>query len=144
MYIDLREFEFNILHIPKLESCKVCGLKPEDAPQKIEDRFFEETCARDGRRNFVISPKKRIDIDMKRLEKIIAMRGIGIKTLGRLGITFEKSDKITACILKSGIMIAQTPPRLEDEYKTEVLNIYRSILMDGLGVSNDVMPEVCF
>ena len=142
LYVDLREFEFNILDIPMLESCKVCGTKPDGAPQEIKDRFFEETCARDGRRNFVISPKKRLDIDMNHLAKIIAKQGMGLKTSGHLGITFEKSDKITACILKSGIMIAQTPPQLEDAFKTEVFEIYRSILMDGLGLSKDILPEV--
>jgi adenylyltransferase/sulfurtransferase len=142
LYIDLREFEFNILDIPMLESCKVCGTKPDGAPQKVEDRFFEETCARDGRRNFVISPKKRLDIDMNRLATIIEQKGMRLKTSGQLGITFEKSDKITACILKSGIMIAQTPPLLEDIIKIEVIEIYKSILMDGLGLSKDILPEV--
>ncbi len=125
-----------------LESCKVCGTKPDGAPQKVEDRFFEETCARDGRRNFVVSPKKRLDIDMNRLATIIEQMGMGLKTSGQLGITFEKLDKITACILKSGIMIAQSPPQLEDTYKTEVFEIYKSILMDGLGLSKDILPEI--
>jgi adenylyltransferase/sulfurtransferase len=141
LYVDLREFEFNILDIPSLESCKVCGTKPDGAPQIVKDRFFEETCARDGRRNFVISPKKRLDIDMNRLAAMIEKQGMGLKISGRLGITFEKSDKITACILKSGIMIAQTPPQLDDNLKTEVFEIYRSILMDGLGFSKDILPE---
>jgi hypothetical protein len=66
---------------------------------------------------------------------------MGLKISGRLGITFEKSDKITACILKSGIMIAQTPPQLDDNLKTEVFEIYRSILIDGLGLSKDMLPE---
>jgi adenylyltransferase/sulfurtransferase len=142
LYVDLREFEFNILDIPMLESCKVCGTKPDGAPQKIKDRFFEETCARDGRRNFVISPKKRLDIDMNQLAAMIEKQGLGIKTSGRLGITFKKSDEITACILKSGIMIAQTPPQLEDNFKAEVFEIYKSILLDGLGLSKDLLPEV--
>jgi adenylyltransferase/sulfurtransferase len=142
MYVDLREFEFNILDIPMLESCKVCGIKPDGAPQSVADRFFEETCSRDGRRNFVISPKKRLDIDMPQLATIIEKQGMGIKISGRLGITFEKSDIITACILKGGIMIAQTPPRLEDNFKTEVFEIYRSILVDGMGLPKDILPEV--
>ncbi len=141
-YVDLREFEFNILDIPPLESCRVCGTNPDGAPQKVKDKFFEETCARDGRRNFVLSPKKRLDIDMNRLAATIEKQGMGLKISGRLGITFEKSDRITACILKSGIMIAQTPPRLDVNFKTEVFEIYRSILMDGLGLSKDIVPEV--
>ena len=142
MYVDLREFEFNILDIPMLESCKVCGTNPDGTPPSVEDRFFEETCARDGRRNFVISPKKRLDIDMHQLATMIEKQGLGIKISGRLGITFEKSDTITACLLKGGIMIAQTPPRLEDDFKTDVLEIYRSILVDGLGLSKGILPEI--
>jgi adenylyltransferase/sulfurtransferase len=142
LYVDLREFEFNILEIPMLESCRVCGTNPDGVPQKVEDRFFEETCARDGRRNFVLSPKKRLDIDMAMVTQIIAKQGMQVKTSGNLGVTFEESDKITACILKSGIMIAQSPPQLEDGFKTEVFEIYRSILMDGLGLSEDMLPEI--
>jgi molybdopterin/thiamine biosynthesis adenylyltransferase len=142
LYVDLREFEFNILEIPMLETCRVCGTKPDGAPHKVKDRFFEETCARDGRRNFVVSPKRRLDLDMDRLAKVIAKQGMRLKISGHLGITFEKSEDITACILKSGIMIAQSPPQLEDTYKTEVFEIYKSILMDGLGLSKDILPEI--
>ena len=142
LYVDLREFEFNILDIPALESCKVCGLAPDGEPMEIEDRFFEETCARDGRRNFVISPKKRLDINLRKLGGVIKKRGAQIKNSGNLGITFKKSDRFTACILKSGIMIAQTPPQMEDDLKNEVIETYRSILVDGLGLSEKILPDV--
>jgi hypothetical protein len=66
---------------------------------------------------------------------------MAIKKSGRLGITFQKSDKVTACILKSGIMIAQTPPRLEENIKDEVIQIYRSIITEDLGFSGDILPE---
>jgi len=84
---------------------------------------------------------KRLDIDMQRLAATIENQGLGIKTSGRLGITFEKSDKITACILKSGTMIAQTPPRFEDHLKTEVFEIYKSILLNGMGLPKDILPD---
>jgi hypothetical protein len=38
-------------------------------------------------------------------------------------------------------MIAQTPPRFEDHIKTEVFKIYKSILLDGMGLSRDILPE---
>ncbi len=142
LYVDLREFEFNILDIASLESCKVCGTKPDGEPMAVTDRFFEETCARDGRRNFVISPVKRIDLDMDQLGRAIKERGLPIKAAGRLGITFEKSEQLTACILKSGIMIAQTPPQLERNFKTEVMDTWKSILIDGMGFPADIAPEV--
>ncbi|CAB1077676.1 hypothetical protein D1AOALGA4SA_5462 [Olavius algarvensis Delta 1 endosymbiont] len=142
LYVDLREFEFNILDIPSLESCKVCGTQPDGDPMAVTDRFFEETCARDGRRNFVISPVKRIDLDMDKLHTVLQDSGRKIKTAGRLGITFEKSEQLTACILKSGIMIAQTPPRLESNFKSEVIETWRSIIIDGMGFSAEILPEV--
>jgi molybdopterin/thiamine biosynthesis adenylyltransferase len=141
LYVDLREFEFNILNIPSLESCRVCGTKPDGQPPAVEDRFFEETCARDGRRNFVISPKKRIDLNMEQLGAAIKDQGLQIKSSGRLGITFEKSEQLTACILKSGIMIAQTPPQLESDFKKDVIETYRSILVEGMGLSEDTLPH---
>jgi hypothetical protein len=141
LYIDLREFEFNILDIPSLESCKVCGIAPDGEPMEISDRFFEETCARDGRRNFVISPQKRIDLDMDDLGTVLKDRSLQIKASGRLGVTFEKNEQLTACILKSGIMIAQTPPQLESNFKNEVIETWRSILIDGMGFPLDIIPD---
>jgi adenylyltransferase/sulfurtransferase len=142
LYIDLREFEFNILDIPSLESCKVCGTKPDGEPMEVTDRFFEETCARDGRRNFVISPKKRIDLNMQKLGNTLKNQGLKIKSPGLLGITFKKSDQLTACILKSGIMIAQTPPQLESNFKNEVIETYKFLLIDKMGVPKDILPDV--
>ena len=142
LYVDLREFEFNILDIPALESCKVCGIEPDGEPEEVADRLFEETCARDGRRNFVISPKKRLDLNLEQLEAVMETSGLRIKTSGIFGITFEKSEHLTACMLKSGIMIAQTPPQMEDDFKYEVIKTYRSILIDGLGLPATIMPEV--
>jgi len=142
LYIDLREFEFNILDIQSLESCRVCGTKPAGEPMAVKDRFFEETCARDGRRNFVISPVRRTDLNMKKLGRHLKDLGLKIKSSGPMGVTFEKSEHLTACILKSGIMIAQTPPHLESNFKNDVIETYKSILIDGLGLSEDILPDV--
>ena len=144
LYIDLREFEFNILDIPALDSCKVCGTNSSGAPDKIPDRLFEETCARDGRRNFILSPNQRITIDLKKLEKFIKKIGLKIVNAGKFGVTFQKSEEITACMLKSGIMNAQTPPHVEedDKIKDEIFDIYKSMLVDGLGFSEGLLPDI--
>jgi molybdopterin-synthase adenylyltransferase len=141
LYVDLREFEFNILDIPSLASCRVCGTMPEGKPTAVKDRLFEETCARDGRRNFVLSPARRIDLDMAKLAVLVQDLGLQLKSAGRLGVTFKKSERLTACILKSGIMLAQTPPQMESGYKDEVLATYRSILVEGMGLSEDILPN---
>jgi adenylyltransferase/sulfurtransferase len=141
-YIDLREFEFNTLDMQAVDSCRVCGAQPDGLPEEITDRLFEETCARDGRRNFVLSPKIRLTIDLKKLGRLLKKRRFPIQSGGQLGTTFNPSKDIQACILKSGIMIAQTPPDTKEEIKDKVFDIYKSIMVDGLGLSSDILPDV--
>jgi adenylyltransferase/sulfurtransferase len=141
LYIDLREFEFNTLDMQAVDSCRVCGSQPDGLPEEITDRLFEETCARDGRRNFVLSPKVRLTIDLKKLGTLLKKRRFPIQSIGQLGTTFNPSKDIQACILKSGIMIAQTPPDTKEEIKDSVFGIYRSIMVDGLGLSRDILPD---
>ena len=142
LYIDLREFEFHILAMKSVDSCKVCGQKPDGLPEEITDRLLEESCARDGRRNFVLSPSQRIHIDLGKLGKLLKQKRFPIQTAGQLGTTFNPSKNIQACILKSGIMIAQTPPDTKEEIKGEVIDIYRSIMVDGLGLPSDILPII--
>ena len=142
LYIDLREFEFNILEIQSVDNCRVCGKRPDGPPAEVKDRFFEETCARDGRRNFVLSPNQRINIDLGKLNRLFKKKRFGIQSAGQLGTAFKPSGAIRACILKSGIMIAQTPPDTKEEIKDSVFEIYRSIMVDGLGLPLDILPDI--
>jgi adenylyltransferase/sulfurtransferase len=141
LYVDLKELEFNILDVPRLETCKVCGTKPDGRPAKLTDKWFEESCARDGRRTFSLSPKKRLDLNLEKLGRAIEKKGLPPKSTGMFGISFEHPKGITACILKSGIMVAQTPPRLDEDITREVFDIYRSILIDGMGLSEKILPD---
>lgn len=141
LFIDLRAFEFNLLDIPALDSCRVCGPEAVGPPEDLDDRFFEETCARDGRRNFVLSPKDRVEIDLERLESLLKNKGLRIRSSGRLGITFDVTSDIIACMLKSGIMNAQSPPELGKGKRREIFDFYSSILIDGFGFLPELLPE---
>ncbi|MBW1997000.1 MAG: HesA/MoeB/ThiF family protein [Deltaproteobacteria bacterium] len=141
LYVDLGDMKFNTLKLKAREDCPVCGPRPKGSPEPIRDKFYEETCARDGRRNFVLTPKNRIEIDIRRVEGIINQKGYTVKTRGSLGLTFIQPRDVVASILKSGTMIVQTPPTLTEDYKGEALGIYRGILVDGLGFSPDILPE---
>jgi adenylyltransferase/sulfurtransferase len=141
LYIDLKELEFNLLDIPRLDSCKVCGQKPEGEPAEVSNRWFEESCARDGRRTFSVSPPKRIEVSLEKLAGVIEKKRLPLKTTGEFGLTFEHPAGITACILKSGIMVAQTPPRAEDNLAPKIRDIYRSIMVDGLGLPEEIVPD---
>ena len=74
--------------------------------------------------------------------KFLKKKRFPIQSAGQLGTTFNPSKDIQACILKSGIMIAQTPPDTKEEIKDRVFEIYRSIMVDGLGLSPDILPDM--
>ena len=141
LYVDLQALEFNILDIPRLDSCRVCGKKPEGKPARVKDKWFEESCARDGRRTFSITPRIRFEVDLEKLAGLIEKKGLPLKSTGAFGVSFSYSDDITACILKSGIMVAQTPPQMGDDLARKVLELYKSILVDGLGFSYEILPK---
>ena len=141
MFVDLSRMKFHSLSIDKRESCLVCGQEPEGSPKRLEDRYVEETCARDGRRNFIISPKQRTEINLDDLRGILQEQGVEIKASGALGITFERGDGVAFSILKDGTMVAQTPPRDSGDPRKKILESYRSILGEGLGLPFDLLPE---
>ena len=58
-----------------------------------------------------------------------------------MGITYKHADDITISILKSGVMIVQTPPSLTRDMKEDVMAAYETILIDGLGLSPDILPD---
>jgi molybdopterin/thiamine biosynthesis adenylyltransferase len=141
-YIDLGDMKFHTLKLAVREDCPVCGAQPNRVPAPVEDKLFEETCARDGRRNFVISPRKRIDINLKKVPPILGEKRFPIQSSGLLGITFEQPGDITTSLLKSGVMIVQTPPSLTKDMREDVMKTYEVLLVDGLGLSRDILPEV--
>ncbi|NQU13872.1 MAG: HesA/MoeB/ThiF family protein [Desulfobacteraceae bacterium] len=141
LYIDLPDMKFHHIRIEKSENCPICGDKPKGSPAPLRNKFVEETCARDGRSNFIISPKEKVEVDLEAIRKILSERGYRIKASGAFGITFEQSEEITASILKSGIMIIQTSPYLKGSPRDRAFGIFKSILIDDLGLSPAVLPE---
>jgi adenylyltransferase/sulfurtransferase len=141
LYVDLPEMKFHKIRIEKSEECPVCGNKPKGSPMILKDNYFEETCARDGRSNFIISPTERVEINLDKLLEVLNQRAYHIRTSSDFGITFDHSDEITASIVKSGIMIIQTSPHLKGSPREQASDIFRSILIDGLGLSPDIAPK---
>ncbi len=137
LYINLGALGFQTIEIEPQDKCPVCGVAPLGPPQELADKFFEETCSVDGRRNFIVSPKRRIQFDFEQLCLLLRERGYQIIKSSAYGITFEQTKYITTCILNSGVMIAQTLPCLETNPREEILETYRSIFEKGLGLSEN-------
>ena len=141
MYIDLRELSFRIFGGNRQEKCPVCGTNPIDHAEPFSEKYLEETCAKDGSRSFVITPKRRIEIDLERLSNLLHKRGFPIKSMGMFGITFEKSSDVTVCFLRRGTMVAQASSRATGPLKDDLLGSYRSLLVDGLNLAEDILPN---
>lgn len=140
LYVELKELRFQSLRIEKSESCAVCGGKSDKKPAQIRERLIEETCSRDGKRNFVVSPRRYVDIDIKSVKESIVHKKYKIINEGSTGVSFELPNGISISMLKSGIIIAQADPHTEGEILKHILDEYRFIIR-SLGLPEDVIPD---
>jgi adenylyltransferase/sulfurtransferase len=142
LYIDIGEMTFDIIEIARTENCPICGLHPKISPKPLREKYFQETCARDGRRNFILVPKKKVKINLQELRKILEARKVNIKAASQFGVTFEYTNEVSITILKSGVMIAQTSPKLLVNPRQEIIRTYRLLLIESLGIPREVLPDI--
>lgn len=129
LYCDIGHVEFNEVHVSKVEKCPVCGSKPSGSPMPIERELVEEMCGRGGKKVFAIVPKKNLEINLPDLLGYLEKKGFNIKVKANLGITFDHENKVTASILKSGIMIVEGAKEKED-----ALNLFSDVIVNRLGI----------
>jgi len=143
LVIDLESLSFDKVKLTRHENCPVCGEKPTAPPAPLKDRFFEEECARSGKRTFVLTPKKHVEVNLKELIKTLEARGARVTARGDLCLTFDFDPELTLSILKSGIMIAQLSPhgRLV-KAEQGIIQTYHSIMVEDLGLDRDALPDL--
>lgn len=143
LLISLEDLSFDKIEVSRHETCPVCGNEPKSQPIEIPQRYFEEECARDGRRTFLLTPMRKLEIDLEEVSRRVAEQNIAIRSRGELSISFDYSDALQLSLLKSGTMIAQVKPeRAHKDTAKEVLSVYRLIMVDWLGLSPDIIPKV--
>ena len=128
LFCDLRRLSFEELYISRMEKCPICGVKEALTPIKTR-KLVETICGRRGHPAFVITPKKNLELNMDRLNKILEERGYHSKIKAQLGATFDINDNVTISTMSSGIAILEG---FKDE--SEVLSIYKKTIVDDLGV----------
>lgn len=126
---DIGKMTFDETSVSKAENCPVCGSKPKGSPKPLKRELIEEICGRSGKRVFIITPKKNLELNMKKLHEILKKRNFNIKVKADLGITFNKDHEANATILKSGIMIIEG---VND--KEKAFEFYSEIIVDGLKI----------
>jgi molybdopterin/thiamine biosynthesis adenylyltransferase len=130
LYCDIGNMEFKKVEISKAENCPVCSSKPFMPSTPPKQKLITEVCGRGGKRVFVITPKKNLELNMDDLYSFLINDGFNVRVKADLGVTFESGLKRTASILKSGVMIIEGA----DEEK-EVYDFYNKIIVDELKVS---------
>ncbi|MBS7625501.1 HesA/MoeB/ThiF family protein [Candidatus Bathyarchaeota archaeon] len=141
LLFDLEDLSFDKIDVTKHERCKICGSQ-QISFGDLPERYFEEECARDGRRTFVLTPKIRVSIEIGRLLDRLNEEGIRVKHQGNLGVSFIPSDFLTASLLKSGTMIVQAAPmKGSGPPEDEIIGLYRRVMVEWLGLPVEIVPS---
>jgi len=143
LYVDIRSMSFDQIVINKRDECPVCVLKTITLSEGIKEKYFEETCARDGRRIFIITSKESVNVDLNGLIKKLNLKNYKVKVKGELGASFINENGIIISLLKSGIAIFQVPPKTQYKIlKEDIIEIYKTLLLDYLGFSKTIIPSI--
>lgn len=127
LHCDIGDLTFEEVEISKAENCPVCGLKPTGSPMPLKQKLVTEVCGRNGKRVFVITPRKDLDLNIDDLYSTVRDNGFDVKVKADLGVSFETSLKVTASILKSGVMIIEG-----ENSEKEAYTFYSKIIIDEL------------
>jgi molybdopterin/thiamine biosynthesis adenylyltransferase len=142
LLVNLNDLSFDKIDVSKQKKCNICGSSPIGNQKEIVEKFLEEECARNGRRTIVLTPKRKIEIDLKKVAQKLTNEGKTIKAKGNLGITFDISEMFTMSLLQSGLAIIQISPKKDnDRILSEIQSVYERIVVDLLGYSKDVVPD---
>jgi molybdopterin/thiamine biosynthesis adenylyltransferase len=142
LLVSLADLSFDKVDVVRQESCPVCGSRSTGLPKSIPERYFEEECARDGRRTFVLTPREKVEINLSIVSDRLKKEGAAVKSEGLLGVTFDYSDAFTLSLLKSGTMIAQvSPAKVKTDLGTEITSIYKLFMVNWLGLSPKIIPD---
>ena len=134
LHCDIGNLEFEKIEISKAENCPVCSPKPSSAPMPLEQKLVMELCGREGKRVFVITPKRNLELNINELHTTLKKNGFEIKVMAKLGVTFHnRLDKVVS-VLRSGIMIIEGAESLEEAY-----DFYSKIIIDELKVPRSII-----
>jgi len=128
LHCDIGDMKFEEIEISKAENCPVCGSKSSSPPMALKHKLITEVCGREGKRVFVITPRRNLELDMDELCSTVKNKGFKIEVKADLGLTFDNGLKGTASILKSGILIIDglgNEREAYDFYNKMIINEFR-------------------
>jgi len=129
LHCDIGDMKFEEVEISRAENCPVCGSKPLGPPMALRQKLITEVCGREGKRVFVIAPRRNLELNMEELYSLVKKKEFKIEVKADLGITFDNGLDGTASILKSGIMVIDGS---RDE--REAYDFFSELIINGLKI----------
>jgi Dinucleotide-utilizing enzymes involved in molybdopterin and thiamine biosynthesis family 2 len=115
-HCDIENFTFEEVELVKSEDCPVCGSNPSKALLPLNRPVVKEICGRKGKRVFVVTPEKELNLKIRYVTAAVKNRGFTVTARGKLGITFS-GEELAGSILKSGIAIIEGADSEEEAYE---------------------------
>ena len=88
----------------------------------------EESCARDGRGTFFITPNQPKAVDLLLLERSLIRRGYQNVKKSQMAVSFDYTPKMRVHILRSGFAVVQVSPPREERDREEAYKAYLDAL----------------
>ncbi|UCD96437.1 MAG: HesA/MoeB/ThiF family protein [Candidatus Bathyarchaeota archaeon] len=129
LYCDVNRMQFEEIHLARVESCPICGSKPTGKSKKLERSLVKESCGRENRRVFIVTPKENLDLQIEKLVNLLPKKDARIKVKAQLGICFTWKQDARLSVLRSGVMIAEG---LRSEQ--EVIQAYKTIVSGPMDI----------
>jgi molybdopterin/thiamine biosynthesis adenylyltransferase len=136
LHCDIAHLEFEAMELARDEDCPVCGPTPSDTGARTTERLVTELCARQGRRTFVVTPRRDLSLHTDRLHSVLESEGFEVKVRAKLGITFNRGSKGTASLLTSGVLIVEDATDEEEAYQ-----LYRQVVVEGLNIEPSAIEQ---
>lgn len=134
LFVDLRSLSFDLVSLSKNRACPVCGEGEPQPEPKV--RTIEQACARDGSGTYFVNPRRRLDLDLRKVDIYARRMGYILKARGRAMRSVKVDDIYEFTILKSGVGVFKVRKAVPDidGARRRIGEIFRGLVEEGLGV----------
>ncbi len=126
-FADLSAPSFDLIEVVRSEDCRVCGSNRGFEASKAEV-LVEESCARDGRGTFFITPSRTSVLDLASLEEALTLKGYRNVKRSLMAVSFDHNLRMRVHIFRSGVAVVQISPPREEGDKEEAYQAYLKAL----------------
>ncbi|MEM4165410.1 MAG: HesA/MoeB/ThiF family protein [Nitrososphaerales archaeon] len=127
LFADLSAPSFDFIEVSRSEVCGVCGSNRRLEEPRSEV-WVEESCARDGRGTFFITPSQTRVLDLDSLKSALTLKGYRNVKRSLMAVSFDHGPRLRVHILRSGAAVVQVSPPREEGDREEAYQAYLKAL----------------